>query len=39
MGIREALNILGKMVWSGLKGIVELIRDVRREQKRRRGVK
>ena len=33
MGIREALNLMGKMIWSGLKLTVELIRDIRRERK------
>lgn len=33
MGIREALKIMSEIVWSGLKLIVELIREIRRERK------
>lgn len=33
MGFREALKIMSEMVWSALKGIVLLIREIRRERK------
>ena len=33
MGIREALNLMGEMLWSALKGMVLLIRACWRERK------
>ena len=33
MGFREALKIMSEIVWSALKGIVLLIREIRRERK------